>query len=422
MKMIILGLLKSLENGKIMSDFFILLGGNILNLGIYEKLMKQNYFVIIVDWSPTPSLKGKMHLQIDVKDYDSILAKIIEFNIPKVYFKGCYTSIDLAVVSVVKIYEFFGYVYGGEHYLNAINKGAMTNIWKNAGQLLRNSSVFVDYNDLILDSHTSYIIIKPNSSASSRAITIVNKKDVNKIKEAFYLAKLESYDQKVIIEDFIEGTEYTVEMLIDVNGKASVYAISKKYHNCYLADNKVAIKLHYNPIDIPSQQLHEIASFGKKCFEALNLVNCFGHFEMIIDRNGRYHPIEIGARSSGFIASTLVDKVSKRDYFFDFLDTIFKDRLSDGDKYISDMSSMYYFYFFKPGTLLKKDASLLDYLPATIKSEYSNRSKLKRNFLSAEIKDDNARPGYEILYGPKNDLTIENIVSAEQKMISEVTI
>ena len=82
------------------NKFAVLLGGNILNTGVYEKFKKQNLFVIVVDWNESPSIVGDMHLRIDVKDFKAIIDELSKMNLNSANFVIAYTSIDLAVISV----------------------------------------------------------------------------------------------------------------------------------------------------------------------------------------------------------------------------------------------------------------------------------------------------------------------------------
>ena len=84
----------------------VILGGNILNSGIVDYCKKQDYNVVVVDWSPNAHLKGDLFPCIDVKDSTSIIAALEENGIHDIY--GAYSSIDLAVPSVNAINKHYG--------------------------------------------------------------------------------------------------------------------------------------------------------------------------------------------------------------------------------------------------------------------------------------------------------------------------
>jgi hypothetical protein len=397
-----------------MKDIFIILGGNILNNGVSEKFSK--YFIIVVDPRDNPEIKYDYHLKFDVRGKDDILNFLSTNGYKKRNFKGAYTSLDIAVETLSNIYAHFGYDYGGENILKFQTKDAMTSCWRRSGLLQRISLKLARNSDIPSILIDKSIIIKPNQSSSSRGITIINSENINDYISSISIACNTSFDGFSIIEEFIVGTEFTIEMLADAEGVSYVYAVSKKYHTNNVTSNKIAVKLHYNPSDESDEELIRIAHFGKLCLSAFGLKNCFGHLEIIRDSDGILHPIEIGFRSSGFIASHLVDFTSERDYINDLLNNIMNERKIEYDFKISDKSSMYFFYDLKPGYFVKdRSKSLLNFLPYNIKSVYTDIKNIHVNPIKS-ISSDNERHGVEILIGSRFDLTIETLLDAEKKL------
>ena len=58
---------------------------------------------------------------------------------------------------------------------------------------------------------------------------------------------------------------------------------------------------------------------GIACYKALGLHSMFGHLEIIMKEDGTFTPVEMGARSSGFICSHTVWKASGHDYLGDYV-------------------------------------------------------------------------------------------------------
>lgn len=403
------------------NKFAVLLGGNILNTGVYEKFKKQNLFVIVVDWNEYPSIVGDMHLRMDVKDFKAIIDELSKMNLNSANFVIAYTSIDLAVISVNYINKYFNKFYTPiEIIKNVESKEMMKMNWETANLFNRVSYTLSNIKDIdrILNTFNSdNILLKPSISSSSNGLSIVDKNNKKQIIDSFNIAKEISLDNKVMVEEFVEGTEYTVELLGDNFGNVSVYGISKKYHTKNAGSNKIAIKLHYNPNDVSESNLNQIAQFGIKCYKSLGLKNCFGHLEVIQKNNNEIVPIEIGARSSGFIASTLVDIVSGHDYIHDYISIINGGQVENNKFYKSNFSSMYYFYDIPVNKVGLKTTNLMEYIDKNIISLYSNRKLLKEKNTFELINNDNARVGYEILSGDKSKLTINNVLSAENQFL-----
>ena len=398
----------------------ILLGGNILNNGIVQYCKTHNYYVVVVDWSPNAYLKGDLFLCIDVKNHKQIIEQLEAHGIHRII--GTYTSIDLAVESLNAINAHYGLKHMDNETLHhALPKALMTSIWKKNDLLNRWNNVFDEYDSSIFNFNSNNkIIIKPNISSSSRGITILPKDSKEEmIKRAFLKAQDESFDKRVIVEEFVEGREFTCEMLGDSRGEVSVYAISVKYHTENTVNNRIAIKLHYNSDFYPENVYEKIAAFGKKCYKALGLNSSLGHLELIMKNDGTLSPVEIGARSSGLIVTPLAAKASERDFFGDYLSVLNGGEVTGKDYINSGTSSMYFFYDMPHGTTVVNPCSIMDFLPVNIESIYNNREKvLTKGFHFSDIASDNDRVGYEILVGGKNVLTIQIVEKAEKEFIN----
>lgn len=403
-----------------MDKIFLLLGGNILNFGIYQKFKNKGYKVYVVDWNENPQIKGDKHYQLDVKDSESIIKALKEDNILN-QVEFAYSSIDLAVPSVARVNKALGLnVISDDALKFATSKSMMTSQWAKDGILNRISEKYNDFSNDIYDLNKKMkLIIKPDNSASSRGITIIAKNsDEEFIKNAFEKAKKEATNSTVVVEEFVEGTEFTVEMLGDKFGNVSVYAMSRKTHTQNTSNNKIAVKLHYNSVSDELQ--NKIADFAIKCYKSLGFSSSLGHLEILLKEDGTISPVEIGARSSGFIASDLVDIASGRDFLGD-LEKIYKgEKTQNGLMPQSENSSMYFFYDFPSGTTVKKECNLLDFTDKSIKSRYSNRTNLVLGKSFENIDNDNARLGFEILEGPKKIMTRDYINEKEQEFLKEL--
>lgn len=401
----------------------VLLGGNILNSGIVDYCHNHDYFVIVIDWNQNAYLKGDLFLCIDVKDSTEIIQVLHDHGVKKIL--GAYTSIDLAVPSVNAINRHYGLKYMEETALeHALSKAVMTSIWQDNGILNRYSHVFESFDSEILDLHKEKkMIIKPNISSSSRGITVIEKgSSIDIVRVAFYKAKEESFDKKVIVEEFVEGREFTCEMLGDECGNVSVYAISVKYHTKNTSKNRIAIKLHYNSGIYPDELYREIAEIGKKCYLALGFRSSFGHLEIIMKEDGTFSPVEIGARSSGFIANPLVSIASGRDFLGDYF-SVLNGSIIGGEDFINGAkSSMYFFYDMPSHTTVVKPCSIMDFLPVGIMSDYCNRERvLEKGFEFNDITNDNERIGFEIIHGERMLMDIAKIEGAEQLFVKHNT-
>lgn len=401
----------------------ILLGGNYLNQGVYDKFKDLDLFVIVIDWNEDPFIKGDFHLKIDVKDHKSVISELKKLNIKNKNFKIAYTSMDLAVFSLNKINQLYNKKYlEDENIISISTKENMREKWQKSNLFNRKSFTREDTKDIqeILQViPTNKVLFKPSVACSSRGLSVINKTDIKKTSEAFEYAKSFSLDSKVMIEEYILGTEYTIEMLGDNYGNVSVYGISKKYHSKNAGINKISVKLHYNAQDVPDNKAEKIAQFGIDCYKSLGIKNSFGHLEIMEKEDGTLVPIEIGARSSGYIASHLIDEVSGKGFLQDYINVINGGRVFNGLLKQTNRSSMYFFYDLTPNRKSNNVSNLMKFLPTSIKSLYHQRENLIENREFKIITNDIERYGYEILVGDKDMLTIENIESAEDAFLND---
>ena len=402
-----------------MNKYFAILGGNKLLKGICDKLKSYGYTVVVVDWNEAPAVTGDLHIRHDVKDSETILRIFKEkgFDID-----GSISCIDLAAPSVSAINKAYGLKYMPEKYNVVLSKEQMTKDWKAAGIFNRISerSDIISLDEVIELNKKSRIIIKPDVAASSRGITTLEKKSTkDQIVEAMSIAKEASFNKLCLIEEYVVGREFTVDMLGDDYGNVVVYGISVKYHTPYAGKNRCAVKLHWNSDVYDEDTYKMIAQRGRESYQAIGLKNSFGHLEIIMKEDGTLTPIEIGARTSGFIGSHLVSAASERDYLKDYVDMLHGKNIGNEDHINGTKSAMWYKYNIPAGYTCVKETSMADFFDPQITVMYNDHGGLKLGEIFGPIIDDNTcdKEGYEMIYGPKSVLTYENVRKSEQAFL-----
>lgn len=152
-----------------------------------------------------------------------------------------------------------------------------------------------------LDGFKFPVIVKPTDRSGSRGITKVYSMDG--IEEAVHYSTKDSFEKSAIIEEFIEGNEYSCEC-ISYHGKHHFLAFTKKYTTG--SPNFIETG-HCEPSDIKIEDQEKIKENIFKALDALNIQNSASHTEFKIDENGNFGIIEIGARMGGdCIGSDLV--------------------------------------------------------------------------------------------------------------------
>ena len=144
------------------------------------------------------------------------------------------------------------------------------------------------------------LIIKPTDRSGSRGIYKVN--DYEELKEAIPLSIHNSFEQKIIVEEFIDGPEYSCEC-ISFNGEHKALTLTKKHTTG--SPNYIETG-HDEPSDVKEEYLDKIYSQIYCALDALNIQFGASHAELKINGDSA-NIIEIGPRMGGdCIGSTLV--------------------------------------------------------------------------------------------------------------------
>lgn len=149
-------------------------------------------------------------------------------------------------------------------------------------------------------------IIKPSRNSGSRGIAKIEK-GINK-EEFIYLYNIalnESRDKSVLIEDFIEGPEFSVEIIV-WNGIVNVLAVTDK--KTTEAPHFVELG-HNQPSCFPAEIDATIKDAAIAGVLALGVNNCACHAEVKV-QNGKAYLMEIGARMGGDFISTVLTPLS----------------------------------------------------------------------------------------------------------------
>lgn len=154
------------------------------------------------------------------------------------------------------------------------------------------------------------VIVKPTDRSGSRGITKVT--DIQNIKEAIKKAVENSFEKKAIIEEFIEGNEYSCEC-ISFNGNHKFLTITKKYTT---GEPNFIETGHIQPSDLSVEVVENVKKEVFKALDALNIKYGPSHSEFKVDKNGNIGIIEIGARMGGDCIGSDLVKISTG---YDFL-------------------------------------------------------------------------------------------------------
>lgn len=406
-----------------MEIYFVLLGANKLLWGQVCKLREFGYKVIVVAWNDHPDIEGDMYIQMDVKDKDGIIRKLEELGLTgKV--DGALSSIDLAAPTVNAINRWAGNKSMPEKFDEVLPKEEMRDCWMKAGLFNRISKMDNEFplEELYETSQRMKLICKPNVAASSRGITILEKgQSLEALQAALDKAKDTSFDHRCLIEEFVEGEEFTVDLLGDAYGHVNCYGSSIQHHSLYALKNHVTVIHHWNSRKYDDATWNRIADFGIACYKALGLHSMFGHLEIIMKEDGSFTPVEMGARSAGFICSHTVWKASGHDYLKDYVDMLHGGEVVSGNYLNGENASMWYGYDIPSNSDSVEATDITEFLDPRIEVLYENHDGLKVNEHYGDYINDGDRDkfGYAILWGPRDVMTYESVQKSNEKFLDK---
>ncbi len=143
------------------------------------------------------------------------------------------------------------------------------------------------------------VIVKPRDNSGSRGVKLCRDKNELQISidEALENSKLDT----VLVEEFLEGPEYSIESLHH-DGKSEVIQFTEKKTTEFPYNVELG---HIQPANISDENKQKIREIIEKIGKALNFENCPSHTELKINERGIF-VIETSPRLGGdYITSTL---------------------------------------------------------------------------------------------------------------------
>lgn len=144
------------------------------------------------------------------------------------------------------------------------------------------------------------LIVKPRDNSGSRGVKLCRNKE--ELHEAMQEALQYSYLDTVLVEEYIEGQEYSIEGL-HYDGKSEVIQFTEKTTTEFPYNVELA---HKQPANLTEEQKNDIRELVSKIANCMHFEHCPSHTELKINERGIFI-IETSPRLGGdYITSTLV--------------------------------------------------------------------------------------------------------------------
>ncbi len=281
----------------------------ILGAGLYyrrtiQKLVEGGFHVIAVDKNAEAEGRDAAHefYPVDITDNEGVLALAKEKGIDGIMNVNEFGSRTASYVA--REMGLNGHSFDTIEAAN--DKGLMRDKWKELS--IPRYRVFDNEAEAI--GHSQYVgypsVLKPaDSGGSGRGISILRSEE--DLQWAIDFARQYARNGRFILEQFVEGTELTVETFT-INGEVYFLAISDKVKPNL--KTRVATSLNY-PALISEEVRQRVVTLVTDALAALGIQNGIAHTEVIVDPTGIPYLVETGARGGGgHIFHTIIEAVS----------------------------------------------------------------------------------------------------------------
>lgn len=277
----------------------MILGASILQVPAIQKSIDMGLEVIAVDINPKalgfkiPNVKKEIISTIDI---ESVMSAAKKHNIDAIMTLAS----DMPIMTVAKVSKKLGLVgVDLDTAIKATNKSKMRESLKSFGV-----PVPLFYKVDSLDKCIKAVnkikdkgykcILKPADNSGSRGIVLLPDFNEKTINIAYNYSKNNSRNKIVMVEEFMEGPEVSVET-ISVDGKCNIIQITDKITTGapYFVEMG-----HSQPSQLPDSIIDKIKEITIAANKAIGIISGPSHTEIKITQNGP-KIVEIGARLGG---------------------------------------------------------------------------------------------------------------------------
>lgn len=286
----------------------MVLAAGLLQIDVIEKAKRMGYYVLAVDGNPkAPGFNvADKAICADIVNEETMLKIARDEHVDGV-IHPC-SEVSMAVMG--RINDELGLSgISREQAICATNKHLMRKAFEKGNAPSPNSILAQDAEDAwsrLQNEFDTDAILKPSRNSGSRGIAKVSRNmDKGDFIRAYDEALSESRDYSVLIEQFIEGPEFSIEMIV-WQGDIHVLTVTDKKttgapHFVELGHNQPSC---FSATDVETLKAAAVAGV-----RALGVNNCACHAEAKL-MNGKAYLMEVGARLGGDFISTELTHLS----------------------------------------------------------------------------------------------------------------
>jgi len=276
----------------------LIIGASILQLPAIRKAKELGYYVGVADYNPNAIgiQYADEYFNVSTIDVGGVVRVAEEFR-PD----GIMTlATDMPMRAVAAACQKLGLCgISLETALKATDKGEMIKAFEACGVEHPWYYIVPTLDDLknIIDKIIYPCIMKPTDNAGSRGVVLCH--DRTELEAEYEYSHNESRGGAVIIEEYLQGPEFSVEVMV-INGEPNVLQITDKLTTG--APHFVEMG-HTQPTRQSRENQERIRDLACRACKAVGISNGPAHVEMILTKNGP-KMVELGARMGGDCITT----------------------------------------------------------------------------------------------------------------------
>lgn len=286
----------------------MVLAAGLLQIDVIEKAKRMGYYVLAVDGNPkAPGFNvADKAICADIVNEETMLKIARDEHVDGV-IHPC-SEVSMAVMG--RINDELGLSgISREQAICATNKHLMRKAFEKGNAPSPKSILAQDAEDAwsrLQNEFDTDAILKPSRNSGSRGIAKVSRNmDKGDFIRAYDEALSESRDHSVLIEQFIEGPEFSIEMIV-WQGEIHVLTVTDKKTTG--APHFVELG-HNQPSCFSDAEVETLKAAAVAGVRALGVNNCACHAEAKL-MNGKAYLMEVGARLGGDFISTELTHLS----------------------------------------------------------------------------------------------------------------
>jgi carbamoyl-phosphate synthase large subunit len=298
---------KLIKERTLLTKSILIFGAGINQLTLIQNARRLGIRAVVIDPSDNPPGKSKADVfyQVPAQDYESTRQIALNEKVDGIITSQMENPLRLMAHLALDLGFIFHTPQIVEHCRNKFLMKQVfldNNIPCAKGLLVKHETEITEQK--FADSGLIFpLIVKPTDAHSSQGVVKVD--NYTELISAVKKAVLFSTDGAAVIEEFMDGPEYSIET-ITFRGQTHIIQFTEKIITPY--PNTVELG-HIQPANLTQQQKDELRQLVVRTIDALQIDNSASHMEVKCCTSG-FKVVEVGARLGGDFISSYLTKAS----------------------------------------------------------------------------------------------------------------